>query len=268
MAFGAAPEKLLSRRAFQQLTLLPGESDFITSRAREVADFFKLTVDEVRNLPSVTDKDALESLFTETENDADLLDCYRRASQLYIARLMVRYHRVDKAKALARAVLPFGRRASVVDFGCGSADYSLIFHMLGSDVTLVDIAGGNLDFAEHRFKLRDWPCRAIGVTDDEPHPALPAADLIIAGEVLEHVRDPVATCRYFADSLNPGGLLWISSFPFEPKKPGGDHLDSALQLQAATRKWLETELELVVPRAGAKPPRHYTGRVFRKQAHV
>lgn len=241
---------------------------FEDDRAQEVAEYFGCSLSDVQSHPAVRDKDSLHSLFSDVSRDPALFENYRMAQMPYVARLMVRYNRFDKALALARVVSKTHAKKSMdspmtmIDYGCGVADFGLLFFILGWDVVLVDIAGGNLDFARCRFEKRGWPARSVGVTEHDLYPELPSSDLIVAGEVLEHVRDPLATCRYLEKSLKPGGLLWVSGFPFVSKKLEGDHLPEAIDLADATKEWLDRHMQ--ASPHGTSGVRHFTGRLFRK----
>jgi 2-polyprenyl-3-methyl-5-hydroxy-6-metoxy-1,4-benzoquinol methylase len=94
-------------------------------------------------------------------------------------------------------------------------------------VTLSDIEKGNLEFAKWRFETRNLSYNEIPINITNLYPTFDEQDLIIAGEVLEHVRDPLRTVRNFYNCLPEGGHLWTSSYPYKEKTVGGTHLREA-----------------------------------------
>jgi SAM-dependent methyltransferase len=68
------------------------------------------------------------------------------------------------------------------------------------------------------------------VADTETTPELPASayDLVIATEILEHVRDPLRVLANLCAALKPGGLFLCSLGESFEREVCGDHLREAV----------------------------------------
>jgi len=94
----------------------------------------------------------------------------------------------------------------VLDFGCGIGTDALFLTEHGYDVTLVDVDGPALRFAQHRFarrRLRGRFCPARS--------ALPEVDgeydVVVCFDVFEHLLDPLEAARRLVAALRPGGVM-------------------------------------------------------------
>ena len=101
-----------------------------------------------------------------------------------------------------------GPRA-IVDYGSGGGyrSFKLAQKYPGTRVTLVDIDSISLDFTAWRFKKHGIPTEVIRVTSERVYPALPAHDVCIANEVMEHLHRPTAAFNNIDEALRPGGIL-------------------------------------------------------------
>ncbi|MBK8190002.1 MAG: methyltransferase [Vampirovibrionales bacterium] len=225
-------------------TLRQGVLSLADDRLREFCDFYRLTPDEAMAIPSIRDKAALEACFTQTGDDAGLMRNYRDARFFYTARMQLAYSRFPVAAKLAQyfngRFRPAVRsRLKVLDYGCGVGDYGLSLAVFGYRITLCDIEGGNLDFARWRFEQRGLTHDVIAVSEDNLYPDLGAQDIILAGEVLEHVRQPLTVLERCYESLPAGGLLWLSGYPEHAREVGGDHLPEAAEQREACLGFLQ-----------------------------
>jgi 2-polyprenyl-3-methyl-5-hydroxy-6-metoxy-1,4-benzoquinol methylase len=94
----------------------------------------------------------------------------------------------------------------VLDLGCSDGQFSERVRELGHEVTGIDIekfdgVGGRVD----RFVEADLE---VGIPDDVGH----GYDMVIAADVLEHVRKPEVLLSAARDRLRPGGTI-ITSVP-------------------------------------------------------
>ncbi len=219
-------------------------------RKLELAEFYGMTPEQAGQIASIEDKDALENMFVDTDTDTGLLDNYRAASLLYTGRLMMKYTRFPVAVKLIPYLnskfIPAKRKnIRVLDYGCGVGDYGLAFATQGYRITVLDIEGGNLDFAKWRFDQRNIPVDVVPVTDDNLYPALEPHNIVLAGELLEHVRDPIAVLKNIFDSTPKGGYLWLSGYPEFEREVGGDHLQEAADVRLEALDLLLSHTEKV-----------------------
>lgn len=220
-------------------TLLDSSRSLTDDRVAEVAEFLghspeaMWTIYEEYNVhktkrPPKFDDSNLASII-ESYVNKDTLDAH-------LSRLMIKYTRLEMASALLRGMTKIwsGRDKSeieVCDYGCGAADFGLAFAVNGYNVTLVDLDGGKIEFAKWRFERRGIPVKTIGVNEAHEYPDFAGLDLVMAGDVLEHLRDPREAISRVHAGLNPGGHFWFPDFPFKEKSIGGDHLVSAATLR-------------------------------------
>lgn len=121
---------------------------------------------------------------------------------------------------------------SVLDYGCGVADYGLTLAKKGATVALIDSDDPTLAFAKWRFARED-----IDLFTPERK-----FDLVIFGEVLEHLDSPYDVInQYVAEGTK---YIFTSSYPFRTDNPDDaywqhdHHSKKALQQQPAVRELL------------------------------
>ena len=103
-------------------------------------------------------------------------------------------------------LLPDVGGREVLDVGCGLGYFSVQFHKLGARVTAVDLDERALAYLQsaHGIAARKMDVLRLD---------LPAGTyaVIFAGEVLEHIEQPLALLRRLRELLIPGGTLIIST---------------------------------------------------------
>ncbi len=125
---------------------------------------------------------------------------------------------------------------TVLDFGCGTGNNSVMLARAGYEVTLADLDSKTLDFALSRMKRHDLPFK-VWRTDTEPMPPLPSYDLILALDVLEHLPKPVL--RDTVDKLlklkGPNTKLLVEA-PFGRNSTHPMHEDADPEILAIIKK--------------------------------
>jgi 2-polyprenyl-6-hydroxyphenyl methylase/3-demethylubiquinone-9 3-methyltransferase len=118
-------------------------------------------------------------------------------------------------QALAHFARPSGIGAlkglSAVDVGCGAGLLSEPMARMGASVTGLDPAHENIAAAKAHAE-------AAGLVIDYRADTIEALvadgvrfDIVLALEVVEHVKDPAAFIRTLADAATPGGLVILST---------------------------------------------------------
>ena len=150
----------------------------------------------------------------------------------YILRTMLDYTRYFEAGQIERYLLSQKEdisRMSVVDFGCLVADYGIHFARLNAKVSVYD-GEEAVKFASYRFAREGLPVTACVIPHG--HASLVAgADLVVFGEVLEHIDNPLKVLE--ACVGQNVRYIFTSCYPFGDDKyfslPG--HRKSAQTLQ-------------------------------------
>jgi len=229
-------------RELERATQLDPNRDLFDDRAAEVAEFFGISQAEAVAMYKSynVEKTATAPRF-DGGSYMSILQSYTHEDVLKrdITRLMLHYTRLEKAYDLLRILGPKYAKATapqLVDYGCGAADFGLAFAACGFSVTLVDLEDGNLKFARWRFERRGIPVKTIEINSTREYPEFSGADVVVAGDVMEHLRDPRKAVQAVYDGLNQGGYFWFPDFPMKPKKVGGSHLVEAAELREETAK--------------------------------
>ncbi len=157
-------------------------------------------------------------------------------------RMFLEYNRYFEAKQIKSVIDDIlegvggsWKDIKVLDYGCGVADYGIFFARLGSFVRLLDIDSDAISFAGWRMGKEKF---SYGVTNSPV-----GYDLVIFGEVLDHLPDPLGTMQLVVDS--GAKYIFTSSYPYRSDDPNDahwqhdHHLLSAFQQQPKVRKLLE-----------------------------
>ena len=102
----------------------------------------------------------------------------------------------------------------------------------GADVTIADLDDRKLEFATWRFRRRRVAPDVVKIGDPSSPPLLPHAkyDLVIASEVLEHVRDPLLVLKALTQASKPQSFLFDSIGCDFERNAAPDHLSSAQRI--------------------------------------
>lgn len=96
---------------------------------------------------------------------------------------------------------------AILDIGCGGGILAESVARLGADVTAIDPAKQNIEVARaHAARSRlgiDYRCTTVEALAEERI----GFDVVLAMEVIEHVRDPRGFLRQAASLVRPGGML-------------------------------------------------------------
>lgn len=175
----------------------------------------------------------------------------------HILRSFGEYDRYAEADALLQWFVDHDNRIermSVLDYGCGVGDYGIVFAREGSEVTYCDV-NYILDFVAYRYMIEP-KMKLPGMIIAEDHKAIQdidvpdgGYDLVIFGEVLEHLDHPHGLLERIADT----GCKYIftSSYPYRSDDPTdpywnhGGHTDAARLAQIPCRLLLEGRYEKV-----------------------
>jgi 2-polyprenyl-3-methyl-5-hydroxy-6-metoxy-1,4-benzoquinol methylase len=174
--------------------------------------------------------------FEGSVSPAKLKGAYDCVAFDYTIRLMLAYERYSYITGYLDYMISHSglelKDFVVLDYGCGVADISLLFSMLGAEVTICDLDNQKFDFVLQRFQRRGFNPQTIRIKDTEKYPELPVKkyNLIIATELFEHVRNPYQLVRNFASAVKPGGYILDSMAGEFHRDDRPHHLKEAFQI--------------------------------------
>jgi hypothetical protein len=150
-------------------------------------------------------------------------DCYHSADYMVRRYLPGQYlshylwpHHYRMLSAFVSRMLPAvgadARAFYEVGVGCGMYSLQVLRHVPQASGTGIDISEYALDFTARAVAAHGLGARYRTVRQDvfAPH-SLPAADLVICQEVLEHLEDPAGFTARLKSLVRPGGFGYITA---------------------------------------------------------
>lgn len=95
---------------------------------------------------------------------------------------------------------------TVLDIGAGLGFFSMNFSLSGADVLAVDVDKASLEFLASNYRVNTLEL-------DIEKESLPETlfDLVLIGEVLEHIKNPSAMLQKIYQSIKPGGYIIVTT---------------------------------------------------------
>jgi hypothetical protein len=135
-----------------------------------------------------------------------------------IFRTMMDYNRYREAGRIHRQLVVLDepiKNLSVLDFGCLVSDYGMYFARLGAKVAIYDKRESALKFARFRFAAEKLGVKSFPITTAYK-PMAKGRDLVIFGEVLEHMDNPLEVLQ--ACVAHKVKYIFTSHYPFGDDK--------------------------------------------------
>lgn len=162
-----------------------------------------------------TFNDISHSLYAVFANDGEheVVDAYRLHTPAHFLRQLSHDEPSWSRSHPVMQALASRDEATIVDFGCGMAQTSISLADALRDagctpaLAFADIPTMRLEFLAWLGKHWDHDAQTYACTPDDPVPALPHCDVLIAREFFEHVYDPVAYLDALDPYVKPGGFL-------------------------------------------------------------
>lgn len=113
----------------------------------------------------------------------------------------------DVAEFLIKSV---NENPVIVDYGCGPAYISFEIGKINKNaqIYLVDINSLVSEFTQFRFKKHGIKAEFIQIDENNLYPQLPACNICIATEVMEHIVEPLRAYQNIFNSLKRGAILY------------------------------------------------------------
>ncbi len=201
---------------------------------KELADYFNISVEEVRQKRSELDFEAewhkrkisnpeeanklyAESeanLFRQARKREKRLILYRRVLKDILSTQIVKELKIAYSgnEYRGKSWAPYTKN-TVLDYGCGIGDIGLMMATLGYEVDLLEIGDSKIEkFIKWRFNKRYLAYKFIPygrALDKEKY------DIVFCVDLLEHHENPRQALRDIYNSMKVGGYLFLSYGWFE-----------------------------------------------------
>lgn len=160
----------------------------------------------------------------------EIMDCLARHHWWYRARLEI----------LTDILARFGKKGGrLLDFGSGTGVYAAALRDAGYDVTAADTS-----------ELALEGCRTKGLPTMDLRAEKPLTgdfDMVLLGDVLEHVEDEAVLLDELAAAIRPGGLMFLTVPAYDFMWSGEDFISGHV------RRYRKARLLEVLRRAGVTP---------------
>tara|TARA_B100000949_G_C14148839_1_gene393868 strand:+ start:31 stop:783 length:753 start_codon:yes stop_codon:yes gene_type:complete len=146
----------------------------------------------------------------DQSNMQEVMEFYRKTPN-YIFELM-EYHSTDSKQKLSQTVIELIKEhefKTILDFGAGICQDSIVAVREGLEATAADIPGKTFDFGKWRIKKYNNSINTIDIHDETPLEK--SYDAITCFEVLQHVVNPEKTLLHLIDHINLDGRLFITT---------------------------------------------------------
>jgi SAM-dependent methyltransferase len=201
--------------------LLSDETDLTRSGARELAEYFRVSEAEARQLceSSLTDsKQEWEAKARRTSEE--ILDFYDQTRSYIFEHVW--WHAIDlESNTVNVEIIDYACQQGAreyLDFGSGVGSNAILAARSGLKVTLADVSGTMLDFARWRLERRGLKADYLYLREQ----SLPRErfDVVTAMDVMEHLPRPAAEIRRLGAALKIGGLFVFNARPgFDAQRP-------------------------------------------------
>ena len=135
-----------------------------------------------------------------------IYDAYQGKKTKTLERYFLKYDRYREAKMIHEFI--GSEKYNILDYGCGVGDYGMYFLRKGYRVEFYDIDDTMMHFVNYRLQRESLI----------PGSDKPRYDLIIFGEVLEHMDEPQKVLQQCIDVKVP--ILVTTAYPYiqDPKE--------------------------------------------------
>jgi len=148
---------------------------------------------------------------------------------------------------------------SLFDVGIGACECSLVAQEMGFDVFGIDVIEKHVQMARDIFNLNAQTADFVEFQCDRKF------DIIIMGDVIEHVSDPILALKKAYDLLCDDGALWVSTPNFDSAcSIVAGHDDPMKRQQYHLNYFSRKSFYMLLDRCGFKPvdyslSAHYIG---------
>ena len=145
------------------------------------------------------------------EKDIQSVMEFYKTTPNYIFELM-EYHSTESKQKLSNTVIQISKKQnvnSILDFGAGICQDSILAAKNNLNATAADIPGKTFNFGKWRIKKYQPRVTTLDILDDSP--LSENYDAITCFEVLQHVVNPEKTLLHLKDHLTKNGRMFITT---------------------------------------------------------
>jgi len=195
----------------------------IDEALKEIAEYKKIDFKEIKeSYKEISEKfsgyvkfsnlsaDEWNQLQINQENIQNVMEFYKNTPN-YIFELM-ETHSTQAKSNLSNIVIDYcikNNFKSILDFGAGVCQDSIIASKNNLDSTAADIPGKTFNFGKWRIEKYNLKIKTIDIFDENP--LKENYDAITCFEVLQHVVNPDKTLSHLIEHLNLNGMLFITA---------------------------------------------------------
>jgi SAM-dependent methyltransferase len=190
-----------------------------------LAEFAGLSREESARALADYDPTAMAAEWHEAApGSADEIRRFYSKTQLYLFELLqwngsLAYTPYLERLELLAELCPPERFPRALDFGSGIGTAALRLAELGYSVTIADVPGTTLSFAQERLRRHGVRFDTLEVDADVPDLGGASWDVLVCYDVLEHVPDAGRVARTLVDHLRDGGgACIVAAFDWEDER--------------------------------------------------
>lgn len=184
--------------------------------------------------------DEWDKMNIDESNIHDVMEFYKKTPN-YIFELM-EYHSTDAKQGLTNSVIDVCKKNNfntVLDFGAGICQDSIVSTKNNFRATAADIPGKTFNFGKWRIKKQELEIKTIDISNETP--IIDNYDSITCFEVLQHVVNPEKTLSHLRDHLKLNGILFITT-----------RFKNNYSLALKHNEYLETKFERLIKKCDLK----------------
>ena len=154
-----------------------------------------------------------DNIFESKREIRDILDIYKHdLIEIYEPKFNVSYYRLYQKflSDFENLLTKYNHKSKVLDVGCAQGNFTEILVKLGFNVTAIDINPNYVKYTKEKIQGHNQKVEVecFNVYDfDRPG----EYDIIFAGEVIEHVKNPEQFLSHLTRQLKKDGILILTT---------------------------------------------------------
>lgn len=187
------------------------------------------------------------------EDREQLWKDYTGPKPLYLAHPWLHYNRYHEANLIVNQLKTWNQDISklcVLDYGSGVGDYGFTLGREGAEICFYD-KPEQIEFVAYRLRKEEKKFKVSLVEANDLWEFPPTIDMVIFGEVLEHLDNPLKVIKDFVNRKTK--YIFTSSYPYRSDDPndsywhhrGHTEHKGICEMQKPCRELLENNYEYI-----------------------